>query len=123
MKLVFTQEEQMGIHCLVQCLIKADGLVHPEENVCWNTIFLKMGWTPVAQDVIANYEQSVAVATLAAMDEDKKRFATAFFTMIILADQRVAPEEAELLKKYTTEACLPEIPRADCASVLEQYLV
>ena len=122
MKLDFTQEEQMSIHYLVQCLIKADGLILPVENVCWNTIFLKMGWASVDEDTIANYEQSVAVATLAAMDEDKKRFATAFFTMIILADQRVAPEEAELLKKYTTEAHLPEIPTADCASVLEEYL-
>ena len=94
MKLDFTQEEQMSIHYLVQCLIKADGLILPVENVCWNTIFLKMGWASVDEDTIANYEQSVAVATLAAMDEDKKRFA-----MIIIADQRVAPEEAELLKK------------------------
>ena len=122
MKLVFTQEEQISIHYLVQCLIKADGLILPEENVCWNTISLKMGWASVKPEDFANYEQTTALAILSAMDEEKKRFATAFFTMIILADQQVAPEEADLLKKYSIEARLPEIPMNSCADVLEQYI-
>ena len=41
MKLLFTNAEQECITYLVRCLIKADGLVSPEENVCWNTIVIK----------------------------------------------------------------------------------
>ena len=52
MKLEFSQQEQLSIQYLVQCLIKADGLVLPEENVCWNTISLKMKWEESAPEVL-----------------------------------------------------------------------
>lgn len=120
MKLIFTKEERLSINYLVQCLIKADGLILLEENVCWNTVSLKMGW-PDSESISAAYEMHTAISVLTEMELDKKRFATAFFIMIILADQQIAPEEAELMKRLTTEGNLPSIEISDCAKVLEQY--
>ena len=122
MKLKFSKQEQLSIQYLVQCLIKADGLVLPEENVCWNTISLKMKWEESAPEVLETVDFHDAIEILVPMDEDKKRFVKAFFFMIILADQHIAPEEMGLLQEISREAQLPEIPVADCASVLEQYI-
>lgn len=122
MKLKFSKQEQLSIQYLVQCLIKADGLVLPEENVCWNTISLKMKWEEAVPEVLETVDSKEAIKILALMDEDKKRFLKAFFFMIILADQHIAPEEMGLLQEISREAQLPDILMADCASVLEQYI-
>ena len=122
MKLKFSKQEQLSIQYLVQCLIKADGLVLPEENVCWNTISLKMKWEEAVPEVLEAVDSKEAIKILALMDEDKKRFLKAFFFMIILADQHIAPEEMGLLQEISREAQLPDILMADCASVLEQYI-
>ena len=123
MKLVFTNEEQMCISYLVQCLIKADGLVAPEENVCWNTIAIKLGWPESDKVLIAEgYELNNALSVLSVMNADKKRFATAFFKMIVLADQQIAPEEMDLLEEIVRGGLLPEIHVAECAIVLDEYL-
>ena len=122
MKLKFSKQEQLSIHYLVQCLIKADGLVSPEENVCWNTISLKMKWEEAVPEVLETVDSKEVIKILALMDEDKKRFLKAFFFMIILADQHIAPEEMGLLQEISREAQLPDILMADCASVLEQYI-
>jgi len=121
MKLLFSQDEQMSIRYLVQALIKADGLVLPEENVCWNTIALKLGWELEKHVFPADYELNTALAALAVMDEDKKRFASAFFTMIILADEQIAPEEAELFRRISEVASLPAIPHPACPTILNEY--
>ena len=121
MKLNFTNEEQISIAYLVQCLIKADGLNLLVENVCWNTVALKMGWEAERSDFPEGYDQNAALAVLAGLDEDKKRFSAAFFRMIILADGKIAPEEAELLRLFSSHAQLPEIPAAECNNVLEAY--
>ena len=122
MKLLFTPEEQLCIHYYVQAIIKADRLIRPEENVCRNTIMLKMKWPEPDSKAIAAYSDENAVAVLAAMDDDKKRFVTAFFTMILLADQQIAPEEMDLLHRITVAAQLPHIPTKECAEVLNSYL-
>jgi len=122
MKLEFSKNEQQSINYLVMCLIKADGLILPEENVCWNTIAIKMGWdVDNRENAPEAYDKSAAINELSAMDADKKRFALAFFTMIILADQRIAPEEAELIREISAGAQLPEIAPGECADVLESY--
>ena len=120
--MTFSQSEQYSIHYLVQELIRADRLVLLEENVCWNTVSLKMGWGIVDADTFAHMTMADAIDILAQMDKDKKRFAAAFFVMIILADQHVAPEEVSLLKTITEQAQLPHIPTADCPDTLEQYV-
>ena len=94
----------------------------PEENVCWNTIALKMGWQAEHREFPAGYDLSAATGVLTDMDEDHKRFALAFFTMIILADEQISPEEAEMLHTISTQAQLPQIAIEDCNSVLENYL-
>lgn len=121
MKLSFTNEEQISIAYLVQRLIKADGMCLLVENVCWNTIALKMGWEAERSDFPEGYDQSSALAVLDGMDEDKKRFAAAFFTMIILADGKIAPQEAELLHLFLSKAHLPEMAVDACNNVLESY--
>ena len=123
MKLVFTNDEQICISYLVQCLIKADGLISPEENVCWNTIAIKFGWPESEHILIAEgYELSNALSVLVLMDVDKKRFAIAFFKMIIMADQQIAPEEMDLLEEIIRGGMLPEIHVAECATILDEYL-
>jgi hypothetical protein len=121
MKLNFTNEEQISIAYLAQCLIKADGLSLLVENVCWNTVALKMGWEVERIDFPETYDQNAALAVLDGMDEDKKRFVTALFTMIILADGKIAPEEAELLHLILSQAHMLEITAEECNNVLEGY--
>lgn len=124
MKLLFTPEEQNCITYLVQCLIKADGLVSPEENVCWNTIVIKLGWQESENITFSDgYDLDTALNELSKMDTDKKRFAIAFFKMIILADQQIAPEEMDLLGEIILKGNLMEVAITDCAHVLEEYLV
>lgn len=124
MKLLFTNAEQECITYLVRCLIKADGLVSPEENVCWNTIVIKLGWQE-SDKIISNeeYDLDKALFELSKMDTDKKRFAIAFFKMIILADQHIAPEEMDLLGEIILKGNVMEVAITDCAHVLEEYLV
>lgn len=123
MKLVFTNEEQMCISYLVQCLIKADGLVSPEENVCWNTISIKLGWLEHEQIKFSeDYDIKEALSILIKMDNDQKRFTVAFFKMIVLADQQIAPEEMDLLEEIIRGGELPEVAIVNCAAVLEDYL-
>lgn len=122
MKLNFSNEEQKSINFLVQCLIKADGLILPEENVCWNTVSLKMGWDENNKVLSSEtYDVASASAILCPMDDDKKLFASAFFTMIILADQKNAPEEAELMQEITLKANLPVVSANECANILEKF--
>ena len=118
MKLNFTNDEQVSIAYLVQCLIKADGLSILVENVCWNTVALKMGWEVERSVFPEGYDKNAALMVLADMDDDKKRFVAAFFKMIILADGKIAPEEAELLHVFSTQAKLPEITIEDCINIL-----
>lgn len=123
MTLQFTNEEQMCITYLVQCLIKADGLISPEENVCWNTIAIKLGWSESHQiSFNEDYELSTACSVLHGMDNEKKRFAAAFFKTIVLADQRIAPEEMDLLEEIIRGGILPEILTAECATILDECL-
>jgi len=124
MKLLFTNDEQNCITYLVQCLIKADGLVSPEENVCWNTVAIKLGWQE-SDNVTFNerYDLYTALTELSKMDINKKRFAIAFFKMIILADQQIAPEEMDLLGEIIFKGNLMEVAISDCAHVLDEYLV
>lgn len=121
MKLNFTNEEQTSIAYLVKCLIEADGLTFLVENVCWITVALKMGWEAERKDFPEGYDKNSALDVLLKMDEDKKRFAAAFFTMIILADGKIAPEEAELLHEIMTKANMLDIASEECNSVLEEY--
>lgn len=123
MKLLFTNDEQNCITYLVQSLIKADGLVSPEENVCWNTIVIKLGWKESDKIVLnEKYDLDKALSELSKMDTDKKRFAIAFFKMIILADQQIAPEEMDLLGEIIRKGNLMEVAIIDCANILEEYL-
>lgn len=123
MKLVFTEEEQLSINYLVNSLIKADGLILPEENVCWNTISIKMGWKEMETSQIEELSnKSIALSLLEKMSNDKKRFSIAFFKMIVLADQIIAPEEMELLEEIIRRAKLPEVTIAECATILDEYL-
>ena len=123
MKLLFANEEQNCITYLVQCLIKADGLVSPEENVCWNTIVIKLGWNDTDKLILnEEYDLDKALSELSKMDADKKRFAIAFFKMIILADQQIAPEEMDLLGEIIRKGNLMEVAIIDCANILEEYL-
>ena len=117
--MTFTTKEQIAIRFLVQELIKADGLVLPVENVCWNTVSLKMKWPEPDADELAAFNMEKALAVLDLMDEEKKRFAKAFFKMIILADERIAPEEQALLNRINDAAHLPILSIADATKLLE----
>ena len=120
--MTFNPSQQLAIYVLAQALIKADGMVHTLENVCWNTVALKLHWLEPADDDLDACSVDEALAVVATMSADEKRFLAAFFTMIVLADERLTTEEQDLLHRIITTAQMPALPYAQCPAILNEYL-
>lgn len=95
----FTIIEKFAIVTILSQIMKADGIIHPEEEKYMDKVYAELGITISDMEDVANMDDIQAKYIINAMKDEKKKYAHSLFVSMAEADEYIHPLEIEIIDK------------------------
>lgn len=93
-----TTDEKRTILSLLQLIMEADHIIHPNEMQMMEDIFAEYNMPAAEIDLMDNPDVTELKKKLNEMNQDKKDYAFSLFKKMTESDGVVVPEETELIQ-------------------------
>lgn len=109
--MTFSEQELTAIIKMANSMVMADGKVEPAEIAVMTKEFMRFGVLPNQVDLLLqasdNIEASQAIALIARMDEERKKYVASYLGVIMASDGDIDDNELALWKLISTLCGLP----------------
>lgn len=109
--MIFNGQELVAIIKMAKAMVMADGKIEPSEIAVMTREFMRFGVPQNQVDLLLkasdNIEASQAVALVAGMDEERKKYVASYLGVIMAADGDIDDNELELWTLISTLCGLP----------------
>lgn len=95
----FTKIEKYAIVIVLLCIMKADGIIHPKEEVFMNEIYSNFDITISDLENISNIDDIQANHIVYKMTDEKKAQIMPLFVGMAKADGFIHPKEMEIIDR------------------------
>ena len=109
--MIFNGQELVAIIKMAKSMVMADGKIEPSEIAVMTREFMRFGVPQNQVDLLLkasdNIEASQAVALVAGMDEERKKYVASYLGVIMAADGNIDDNELALWSLISTLCGLP----------------
>ena len=109
--MIFNGQELVAIIKMAKAMVMADGKIEPSEIAVMTREFMRFGVPQNQVDLLLkasdNIEASQAVALVAGMDEERKKYVASYLGVIMAADGNIDDNELALWSLISTLCGLP----------------
>jgi hypothetical protein len=109
--MIFNGQELVAIIKMAKAMVMADGKIEPSEIAVMTREFMRFGVPQNQVDLLLkasdNIEASQAVALVAGMDEERKKYVASYLGVIMAADGDIDDNELALWTLISTLCGLP----------------
>ncbi len=109
--MIFNGQELVAIIKMAKAMVMADGKIEPSEIAVMTREFMRFGVPQNQVDLLLkasdNIEASQAVALVAGMDEERKKYVASYLGVIMAADGDIDDNELALWSLISTLCGLP----------------
>ena len=96
----FTKTEKYAIINILSCIMKADGIIHPKEEMFINQIYNSFAITTSDLEDISSIDDMQAKHIVRNMVDKKKTQALSLFIGMAKADGFIHPKEIEIINQF-----------------------
>ncbi len=121
--MIFNGQELVAIIKMAKAMVMADGKIEPSEIAVMTREFMRFGVPQNQVDLLLkasdNIEASQAVALVAGMDEERKKYVASYLGVIMAADGDIDDNELALWTLISTLCGLPTMNVLDAINNME----
>lgn len=92
--------EKFAIVTILSQIMKADGIIHPKEEVYMDKVYAELGITISDMEDMANMDDIQAKSVILAMPDEKKQYTQSLFVSMAEADGYIHPKETEIMDQF-----------------------
>ena len=99
----FTSTEKYAIVYILNQLMKADGIIDPNEQVYLENIYEELNITIIDLSYVLDYNFDISKQIIAAMPDDKKTKALTYFNTMAQCDGFIDDRETSMINQFISK--------------------